>query len=36
MVSDIFDAIQNFEHKYGGKTAACAIVAIIIYLVIAQ
>jgi len=36
MASKVFEAVQNFEHKYGEKTAACAIVAMIIYLAIAQ
>jgi len=36
MASKVFDAVQNFEHKYGEKAAAVAIVAMIVYLVIAQ
>jgi len=36
MASKVFDAVQNFEQKYGEKTAAWAVVAIIVYLVIAQ
>jgi hypothetical protein len=30
------EAIAKFEAKYGQKVAACAIVAIVTYLVIAQ
>jgi hypothetical protein len=36
MATKIFDAVQEFEHKYGEKVAAWAIVAIVVYLVIAQ
>jgi len=36
MVSKAFEAVQHFEHKYGEKAAAWAIVAIVTYLVIAQ
>jgi hypothetical protein len=36
MATKIFDAVQHFEQKYGEKTAAWAIVAIVTYLVIAQ
>jgi hypothetical protein len=36
MATKIFDAIQHFEQKYGEKTAAWAIAAMVIYLVIAQ
>lgn len=33
---DIIERLQHYEHKYGEKTAAIAIVAIVVYLVIAQ
>jgi hypothetical protein len=36
MASKVFDAVQEFEHKYGEKAAAIAIVAMVVYLVIAQ
>ena len=36
MASKVFEAVQHFEHKYGEKAAALAVVAIIVYLVIAQ
>jgi hypothetical protein len=36
MATKVFEAVQNFEHKYGEKAAAWAIVAIVTYLVIAQ
>jgi hypothetical protein len=36
MANKVFEAVQNFEHKYGEKTAALAIVAMVVYLVIAQ
>jgi hypothetical protein len=36
MATKVFDAVQKFEHKYGEKCAAWAIVAIVTYLVIAQ
>jgi hypothetical protein len=36
MATKIFEAVQNFEHKYGEKTAALAIIAIVAYLVVAQ
>jgi len=36
MATKVFEAVQNFEHKYGQKVAAWAIVAIVTYLVIAQ
>jgi hypothetical protein len=36
MASKVFDAVQNFEHKYGERVAAFTIVAIVTYLVIAQ
>ena len=32
----IIERVQNFEHKYGEKAAAWAIVAMVVYLVIAQ
>jgi len=35
-MADIIERVQNFEHKHGEKTAAFAIVAIIVYLIIAQ
>jgi uncharacterized membrane protein YkvA (DUF1232 family) len=36
MATKVFEAVQHFEHKYGEKTAAWAIVAMVVYLVIAQ
>ena len=36
MATKVFNAVQNFEHNYGEKTAALAIVAMVVYLVIAQ
>ena len=36
MASKVFDVVQEFEHKYGEKAAAWAIVAMVVYLVIAQ
>jgi hypothetical protein len=36
MATKILEAVQNFEHKYGEKTAALAIIAIVAYLVVAQ
>jgi hypothetical protein len=36
MATKIFEAVQNFEHKYGEKTAALAIAAMVVYLIIAQ
>ena len=36
MATKIFEAVQYFEHKYGEKAAAWAIVAIVVYLIIAQ
>ena len=36
MASEIFNTIQDFEHKYGERIAAFTIVAIVAYLVIAQ
>ena len=36
MATKIFDAVQHFEHKYGEKAAAWAIVAMVVYLIIAQ
>jgi hypothetical protein len=36
MASKVFEVVYNFEHKYGEKAAAWAIVAIVVYLVIAQ
>jgi hypothetical protein len=36
MATKIFDAVQEFEHKYGEKCAAWAIAAMVVYLVIAQ
>jgi hypothetical protein len=36
MATKVFKAVQDLEHKYGEKTAALAIVAMVIYLVIAQ
>lgn len=32
----IIERLQHYEHKYGEKAAAWAIVAMVIYLVIAQ
>ena len=36
MASKVFDVVQEFEHKYGEQAAAWAIVAMVVYLVIAQ
>jgi hypothetical protein len=36
MVSEIAEAIATFESKYGERAAAWAIVAMVVYLVIAQ
>jgi hypothetical protein len=36
MANKVFEAVQNFEHKYGEKAAGLAIIAIVTYLVIAQ
>jgi hypothetical protein len=36
MASKVFDAVQNFEHKYGERTAGWAILLMIVYLAIAQ
>jgi hypothetical protein len=36
MATKIFEAVQDFEHKYGEKAAAWAVVAMVVYLVIAQ
>jgi hypothetical protein len=36
MATKVFEAVQEFEHKYGEKVAAWAVVAMIVYLVIAQ
>jgi hypothetical protein len=36
MASKVFEAVQQFEHKYGEKAAAYAIVAMVVYLFIAQ
>jgi hypothetical protein len=36
VMADIIEKIQSYEHKYGEKIAAWAIVAIIVYLIIAQ
>jgi hypothetical protein len=36
MATKVFEAVQTFEHKYGEKAAAWAIVAIVTYLIIAQ
>ena len=36
MATKVFNAVQNFEHNYGEKTAALAIVAIIAYLFITR
>ena len=35
-MADIIEKIEYFEHKYGEKTAAFAIVAMIVYLIIVQ
>jgi hypothetical protein len=35
-MADIIERVQNFEHKYGERAAAFAIVAMVVYLVIAQ
>jgi hypothetical protein len=35
-MADIIEQVQNFEHKYGEKCAAWAIVLMVVYLVIAQ
>jgi hypothetical protein len=36
MATKIFEAVQEFEHKYGERAAAWAIAAMVVYLVIAQ
>jgi len=36
MASKVFEDVQHFKQKYGEKTAAWAIAAMVIYLVIAQ
>jgi hypothetical protein len=36
MATKIFEAVQDFESKYGERAAAWAIAAMVIYLVIAQ
>jgi len=36
MATKVFDAVQNFEHKYGEQVAGWAIIAMVVYLVIAQ
>ena len=36
MANKVFNAVQNFENKYGEKAAAWAIAAMVVYLVIAQ
>jgi hypothetical protein len=36
MATKVFEAVQHFEHKYGEKAAAWAIVAIVAYLFIAR
>jgi len=35
-MADIIKRVESFEHKYGEKAAGFAIVAIVVYLVIAQ
>ena len=35
-MADIIKRVERFEHKYGERVAAFAIVSIIVYLVIAQ
>jgi len=35
-MADIIEKIEYYEYKYGEKIAACAIVAIVVYLVISQ
>jgi hypothetical protein len=36
MATKVFEAVQEFELKYGEKAAAWAIAAMVVYLVIAQ
>jgi hypothetical protein len=36
MANKVLEAVQNFEHKYGEKAAGLAIIAMVVYLVIAQ
>jgi hypothetical protein len=36
MATKVFEAVQNFEHKYGEKAAAIAIVAMVAYLFITR
>jgi hypothetical protein len=36
MATKVFEAVQYFEHKYGEKVAGWAIIAIVVYLVIAK
>jgi hypothetical protein len=35
-MADIIKRVESFEHKYSEKIAALAIVAIIVYLIVAQ
>ena len=35
-MADIIEKLQHYEHKHGEKIAAWAIVAMVVYLVIAQ
>ena len=35
-MADIIKQVERFEHKYGERAAAWAIVAMVVYLVIAQ
>ena len=35
-MADIIERVQYYEHKYGEKAAAIAIVAMVVYLIIAQ
>jgi hypothetical protein len=36
MATKVFEAVQHFEHKYGEKAAAIAIVAMVAYLFITR
>jgi len=36
MSTKVFEAVQEFEQKHGPQIAAWAVVAMIVYLVIAQ
>jgi len=35
-MADIIERLQHYEHKHGEKIAGFAIVAIVVYLIVAQ